>query len=225
MAIRQVFIPRKDCVGVKIYDINFEYFFGFSIQQKQRCIDSLHKACESKGIFDLLEISSKSRNPLGVSLSAFNLSTRSLILKQKFTVEQAFQSSKVFEQGGPYIDLFSKTSKEAKKDKRLRESGNILYFEFFGKKYSKNPPTSFYDWLYINILLKNKTLVKELSRYSAFTDIEFNNKKSINCQAYTLALFRSMQFNNINLDELKDISNLIRICENEYNCRWKINNK
>lgn len=222
MAVRQVFIPIQDCIGVKIHDINFEYFYGASIQQKQKSIKSLHEACKSMGSFNVLEVSSKSENPLGVSLSAFNLSTTSLILKQKFTVEQAFQSSKVFESGGPYIDLLYKASRKAKTDFRLKSSGNILYFKFFGKKYEKNPPTLFYDWLYINVLLKNELLVKKLVNYDAFTDIEFG-KKSINCQAYTVALFKSLEYNKVDFQELKDITVLKKYCETEYNNRWQKN--
>ena len=221
MAVRQLFMPRQDCIGVKIYNVNFGYFLGFSIQLKQKSIKSLHEACNSMGVSNVLEVSSNSENPLGVSLSAFNLSTTSLKLKRRFTVEQAFQSSKVFEHGGPYIDLLDKTSREAKKDSRLRTSGNILYFKFFEKKYEKTPPTLFYDWLYINVLLKNELLIKKFVEYDAFTDIEFNSKKSINCQAYTLALFKSLECNKIDFQELKDITILKKYCEAEYNHRWQ----
>ena len=44
----------------------------------------------------------------------------------------------------------------------------------------------------MNTLYKNKDLAKEIVQYNAFTDIEFNPKKSINCQAYYAALFVSL---------------------------------
>ena len=52
-----------------------------------------------------------------------------------------------------------------------------------------NPKTVFYNWLYINAVLENPLLAAELLKYNAFTDIEFNPKKSINCQAKAAALF------------------------------------
>ena len=50
----------------------------------------------------------------------------------------------------------------------------------------------FYDWLYINSLNRNKKLSLEILNYNAFTDIEFNHKKSINCQARSAAIFVSL---------------------------------
>ena len=39
-------------------------------------------------------------------------------------------------------------------------------------------------------------------QYQAFTDIEFNPEKSLNCQAYSAALYLSMIKNNIlNIDK------------------------
>jgi len=53
--------------------------------------------------------------------------------------------------------------------------------------------TAFYDWLYITALNQNQGLAKEILRFDAFTDIEFNHKKSINCQARAAAMFVSLK--------------------------------
>ncbi|MDI3373700.1 hypothetical protein QLG06_04955 [Pseudomonas sp. V104_6] len=174
-----------------------------SVAQKQRSIDSLHAAAKEAipDIGEILEVSSKSKEKLGVALSAFNLSFTTL--KQNFTmsVECAFQGSKVFERGGPYKDLFAKTSREAKLDDRIKNSGRLLKFSFYGADWELEPRTAFYDWLYINALRKQSDdLIDELLSYSAFTDIEFNPEKSINCQAYSIALFVSLHKQNL-LDE------------------------
>lgn len=137
----------------------------------------------------ILEISSKSKNIHGNALSAFNLVFRTNKYKDMISVETAFQSSKVFHNGGPYSDLLGKTSLEAKKDLRIRNSGNLLYFSFFGEKWSLTPQTAFYDWLYINALSQHSDLVEHIIQYDCFTDIEFNPEKSINCQAQSAALF------------------------------------
>ncbi|GAB6392111.1 MAG: hypothetical protein MdMp014T_1484 [Treponematales bacterium] len=141
MASRLIFIALDHEVGVSIQKIEFEYSYGFAVSQKQRSILSLHESARRQGYNHILEISMKSLDELGVSLSAFNLSAKTKKKGYEFTVERAFQSSKVFEHGGPYIDLMAKISGEAKKDVRLKTSGLLLRFEFCGKEFPRNPPT------------------------------------------------------------------------------------
>ena len=54
------------------------------------------------------------------------------------------------------------------------------------------PRTFFYDWLYVSALAGHPELVNELEHRAAFTDIEFNPKRSINCQAHSVALFQGI---------------------------------
>jgi hypothetical protein len=206
MAERPVFISSvKEKGYVSKQDIEFEWFPGFSVKQKQRSIDSFHK--NFKELYpssNVLEISSKSDKELGVALSAFNLMIKTKNNKE-FSVETAFQASKVFETGGPFVDLYEKTSKEAKKDPRIKNSGELLYFQFFGRRWELEPKTLFYDWLYINALSFNKELSKEVVQYDAFTDIEFNPQKSINCQARSVALYVSLYRADVLEDALSSI--------------------
>lgn len=174
-----------------------------AVVQKQKCINSLHEAAVTQSICSSpLEVSSKSQVELGVSLSAFNLKSKTLKKGNVFTVETAFQSSKVFEHGGPFRDLMHATSREAKKDSRIKDSGRLIAFNFFGDEWKLEPKTAFYDWLYINALDRNEWLAEQLVHYDAFTDIEFNPKKSINCQAYSVALFRALTMRNLIRDAL-----------------------
>ena len=54
--------------------VEFTWFAGMAISQKQKSIQSLHEAAKRRlGDVPILEISSKSPDPLGVRLSAFNL--------------------------------------------------------------------------------------------------------------------------------------------------------
>ena len=166
--------------------------------QKQKSICSLHEAAVARRLCSRpLEISSKSEVELGVGLSAFNLRVTTQKLKKTFTVETAYQSSKVFTRGGPFNELLYGTSRAAKKDPRIRESGSLRRFEFFGETWPLEPRTAFYDWLYINALHKNQWAVEQLADFDAFTDIEFNPEKSINCQAYSVALYRSLEARNL----------------------------
>lgn len=137
---------------------------------------------------DPFEVSSAADNELGVKLSAFNLKN-----KDGKTVECIFQSSKKFENGGPYLDLLDVSSNVAKKDKRLRTSGNLVAFVLNGKEYPLIPRTAFYDFVYISALLENKDLCENLDNYNAFSDIWFNPDKSLNCQAEAMALYRGLK--------------------------------
>jgi hypothetical protein len=206
MATRPFFLPQKSGeLLVRTEYVDFDWSPGMAVSQKQKSIASLHEAAIRNGLcVKPLEISSKSENTLGVSLSAFNLKGATRKRDQVFTVETLFQSSKVFEGGGPYRDLLSASSIDAKKDERLKDSGRLIDFDLFGEKWPLEPKTAFYDWIYINTLAKNHLLADQLSQYDAFTDIEFNPKKSINCQAYSVALFRTLTMRSLISDIIGD---------------------
>ena len=193
MAKRPIYIPSVGTESLlETKEVDFKWFPGLSISQKQKSINSLHfSAKEQLGLKNILEISSKSELPLGVELSAFNLQLASQD-NIKASVEVFFQGSKVFSEGGPFTDLYLKTSREAKKDSRLKDSGNLVEFNFEGKSWSLKPNTLYYSWLYINALDQNKSLANGLLQYDAFTDIEFNPKKSINCQAASAAIYKTL---------------------------------
>lgn len=194
MAERPIFVPvLSGPLLVKTKLVSFTWFPGMSVTQKQKSIDSLHQAAvpQVEGR-DILEVSSKSRDELGIALSAFNLTFQTVKLRHTLSVECAYQGSKVFENGGPYVDLFGATSREAKTDERLRSSGRLTAFRFCGIEWPLEPQTAFYDWLYVNALGKNPDLWQKILSYGAFTDIEFNPERSINCQAYSVALFTAL---------------------------------
>lgn len=194
MAQRPLFISAEEGPAlVRTKHVEFQWFPGMAVSQKQKSVDSLHAAAlKLPGISKVLEVSSKSREELGVALSAFNLTFTTVRHGRTLSVECAFQGSKVFEHGGPFVDMFDMTSREAKKDERLRSSGRLIGFRFFGTDWGLEPQTAFYDWLYINALKKQPSMTEQLLKYSAFTDIEFNPERSINCQAYSVALYVSL---------------------------------
>lgn len=182
-----------------------------AVSQKQKSIDSLHAAAmKIPDVNKVLEVSSKSREELGVALSAFNLTFTTLKHARTFSVECAYQGSKVFERGGPFVDIFDMSSWEAKKDERTRSSGRLVGFRFFGTDWGLEPQTAFYDWLYINALRKRRELTEQLFEYSAFTDIEFNPERSINCQAYSVALYVSLSRRSLLDDALSSKDAFLR---------------
>lgn len=192
MAERPIFIPFSDGHRfVREVLIEFSWSPGFAPVQKKKNIVALHEAALAKGFSPLLEVSTKSDRKLGERLSAFNLPV-DLDDGQSIPLECAFQGSKVFERGGPFREIYRGTSREAKKDERLRSSGAVVGFSFEGFEFPSEPKTAFYDWLYSRALAPHKEYLARLEAFAGFTDIEFNPGKSINCQARTCALFVSL---------------------------------
>lgn len=194
MAERPVFVPSLTGPSlVWRHDVDFLWHAGMSVKQAQKSIDSLHEAAKARLHVDkVLEISTRSKDALGVKLSAFNLMIKTKKYDQEFSVECAYQSSKVFEHGGPYKDIRSMTSREAKGDPRLKESGRLIGFQLFNVDWPLEPKSAFYDWLYVNALHLHRDLAEHVLLYRGFTDIAFNPQRSLNCQAYSAALYVSL---------------------------------
>ena len=210
MAVRPVFSVSLDDKLFVRENIEFQWFGGFDLSQKRKCINSLHNAYLVKHPNkNILEISSKSENELGVKLSAFNLMMH--LNGKTFSVESAFQAGKIFEFGGSYTDLLDKPSIAAKRDDRLKNSGRIVGFIFDGEDFAINPPTYFYNWLYINALNENEDLVEQIIKYDAFTDIAFNPQKSLNCQAAAAALYVSLKRQNLLCKALTNKDEFLKI--------------
>jgi len=199
MAIRPAYLVSLNEVPlVKVENFDFKWHPGLSVSQKQKSIYELHDAIlKIHPDRKILEVSSKSKNKLGTLLSAFNLTFSTKKYKRIISVETAFQSSKVFTNGGPYYDLLDKTSVEAKKDLRIKNSGDLTHFIFFKEQWDITPKTAFYDWLYMNALNQHDDIIEQVIQYDCFTDIEFNPEKSINCQAHSVALFVALYNKNI----------------------------
>ena len=179
----------KVCRG----EFDFAWNGGFAVSQKQKNIAALHAAILNKTGETALEISTKSLDEMGRSLSAFNLKLDGVLL------ECVFQSSKVFEKGGPYRDLLDVTPKEAKRDERLKTSGRLIAFDYDSEKWALEPKTAFYDYIYVKSALSTFTvdqLKETLDQYVWFTDIEFNPNKSINSQARSVALLKSILYSD-----------------------------
>ena len=212
MANRPVFLTSDNSDELyKEIEIEFKYFNGFSITQKAKSIKSLHHSAKELGVETILEVSTKSDSELGWALSAFNLLVN-FDGDKSISLECAFQGSKVFEKNIQYKDIYHKSSIEAKKDKRLKISGNIIGFRFEGQWWDNKPKTAFYDWMYIGTLYKNhRDIVDKLLHYKAFSDIEFNPKKSINCQARSCAILVSLIHLNLIDKALESHENFIDI--------------
>jgi hypothetical protein len=192
MATRPIFIPGNHGeLLVRECDVAFEWAPGMSLSQARKRIAALHSAAQSRfpGM-RLLEISTKSPDSVGRSLSAFNLSVKSDV--GRVPLECAYQASKCFARGGPFRDLLTAEPREAKGDERLRTSGSLVAFEWAGVRWPLQPTTAFYDFLYIGAVRQRAELFDQALTFDAFTDIAFNPEKSAGCQARSIALMVSL---------------------------------
>jgi hypothetical protein len=127
-----------------------------------------------------LEISTYSPQPLGVKLSAFNL--RFVSAHSAGAVEELYQKSK---------NIGEPDRAEAQR-RGGRKGFKPLSFEFENFSWPLQPPTAFYDWLYINALRQNQDLSDAVLEFDGFTDIAFNPKKSLSTQARSAALYSTL---------------------------------
>lgn len=185
MAKRPAWSIKNDVVISE--DFEFEWSGGFALVQKQKNIQALHNSIMQKCGETALEVSSKSTIPLGKDIGAFSLKWGGIPL------ESIFQSAKKYEKAGPFTDLLEASSKEAKQDERHHGSGKLVAFIKDDEVWPLEPKTAFYDYIYIKALTENYGDAFDLNEYEWFTDIEFNPKKSINCQARSAAIYKLLQ--------------------------------
>lgn len=203
MAIRPVFVLCDQSMVMSV-DVNFDWHAGRTPADKKYNVASLHQAAQTNGLFSVLEVSTKSDRKLGRHLSAFNLKTTVPATHQMVSVESMYQGCKVFENGGPYTDIIEKSSLDAKRDARLKESGVLIGFSYFGVEWVSDSLTSFYDWLYLSALRPHQAYLRtHIMNYDGFTDIEFNPARSVACQARTCAMPVTL-LKNSTLDDYLD---------------------
>ena len=190
MASRPAFIPRDTSPWFEEVRGEFTFNPGFAPSQKRKNVEALHEALRLQhGMEDALEVSTKSQARLGEELSAFRL-TFAPEGETARPVELWYQASKQFEDGGPFPDLLESTPRDAKRDPRLRESGDFLGFVWRDEFLPiEAEGAAFYDALYLWALSQNPALAQEAGRFQAFTDIEFNDKRMFACQARTVAIY------------------------------------
>lgn len=195
VASRPVFIPNSESEPlVHEWSIEFAWSSGFSESQKKKNIAALHCAASRFGFNRILEISSKSDIEVGRRLSAFSLKLE--VEGVEYPLESVYQGSKVFEGCGPSPEIFTYEPREAKRFVRSLTCGRLVGFEFEGRRYPLFPKNAFYDWLYIRALSKHSDWIRKNISYDAYTDIEFNPEKQINCQARAFAEYKSLMARN-----------------------------
>ena len=180
----------------------FPWLPGMSRAVKEARIRALHESIRAKyPDAEVLEVSTKSSNPLGVRLSAFNLRLPSVwgggILESTYQSAKVYlnQWGDVFTQGG----LAALSPDLAKKGNSLQSDLTLAYFDFNGNQWPAHPDSLFYDFLFWVALWEQPKLLLALDEFDFFTDIEFNKSKlgfqvgkSFNSQAKSSALAKTL---------------------------------
>lgn len=104
-------------------------------------------------------MSTASEIEIGVQASAFNLGINITNPYNTYSVETIFQTSKVFKKNGKNTVVLSMGYKDTKLyTKDLHSRDKLIGFNCFGIDFPLDPPTYFYNWLYINALVSYKDL-------------------------------------------------------------------
>ena len=198
MSVKPIFISINRPPYCKTYEADFEYNKGLATAQKQKNILAIHDVFSSKYPGkQILEISAKASEPLGLALCAFQLEKQVPSLEKSIAVENIYQASRVFENGGPFLEIYDLKPKAAKKFTELKTNGKLIGFRYENQEFPLEPKTGFYTFLYVNALLENKELADQLLQYDAFTDIDFNPDKNVNSAARAAAVFIALSRLNL----------------------------
>ncbi len=196
MAYRPIFIPG-DKTGALFKEVSVQFLWhsGMAPSQKKKSVIELHTEAARIGYKNVLEVSTKSEIELGRRLSAFRLNVE--LNKVTAKIECVYQASKVFEKGGPFPELASVAPIEAKRFFKNKDLGLIKNFMFGGQLFENLPHHAYYDWLFLRALTPHKSYLEDkLDVFDAFSDIEFNPAKSINTQARSIAIIKTLILRN-----------------------------
>jgi len=145
----------------------------------------------------VIEVSTASSLPLGVRLSALNLLVDSVW--GRHSVEKVFQASKIFEFGGPFLEILDLPG-SPKSHPKLSTSGKLTGFVGpDGLQFVADGTSIFYDRLYVSALIQNSVLLEEILNFDIFTDLRFTKRvkgfvsnQPINTQARSCAIAKSI---------------------------------
>lgn len=162
---------------------------------KKKAINSIERKLEKLEGKEInhLDINIRNPNPLARKLAPYHISLGDC------KVESIYQASKMFDAGGPYLDLERKPVAKAMNDPRIQNSGNVIDI-FYDGEYWGNDREFFYDYLYILAAkesIDNEEL-KNLLKYDYFTDVESKYSAEKNpARAVAIMKLMLMQFGEI----------------------------
>lgn len=175
MAVRKVYLSLAEFPYAKEVPVTFPWSNGSKHQNIQAVLDTFHDVYPEMPV---LEVSLASAQPEGVGVAAMKLPLR-LADGKELPVGVVYQGSKVFENGGPYTDLWQLSHQKVQKDPRLHQSGRCIGYRLEGMDYPAEPhPYAFFNWLYCRALAQDPDRGQELLRYGAFSDLDLGSAKT-----------------------------------------------
>ena len=188
-AVRPVFQPGN-CARDPVMTLNvrFRWYPGLARTQQQQSIEALHEQTRNQHpeLGEMLEVSSRASQSIGRALSAFNLSLR-LPGVGLVALESAYQCAKVHAHGGPWPEMMTLDPMTVRRRLTTYRDSPLCGFRLLGQDWPLEPCSLFYDWLYAHALRSHPGLLEQAREFAAFTDIAFNPKRSLACQASALA--------------------------------------
>ena len=138
-----------------------------------------------------LEVSSRSRDPLGRELSAMNLPAAGD--PRGRPVEAVYQAAKCYGGGGPDASGCDSGYAAKGRDRERRRDGPLAAFEHEGRRWPAESGSAFYDWLWTRSAIARWGIgiVDRLREYGAFSD-QFHHAGALACQAKTAAMVAGM---------------------------------
>jgi len=157
MAIRPIYIPLlSPPSGALEKNIDFKWYPGMALVQKQKTISAMHSVAKEQGITPILEISSKSPDELGVKLSAFNLIITTKIQKNHFQWRQLFKEAKFLKKEAHLLNYLMVPCVLQKKIQGLEPQGTSLNLTFMVRISQVNQELSFMTGYILMHLCKMK---------------------------------------------------------------------
>ncbi len=191
MAVRKVYISLAAYPYAKEISVTFPWSNKSKQQNVQAVLDSFHDVYPD---VSALEVSLAASRPEGIHAAAMKLPLHLDAMEQDVPVGIVYEASKVFENGGPYVDLLQCSRQKVQKDPRLQQSGKCIRYCLQGTEFSMEPhPYAFFNWLYGCALRQNPEKTDDILKYRAFSDLDLGStKKDRNSPARAAAVYAGL---------------------------------
>ena len=139
----------------------------------------------------ILEISSRSDEPLGRALSAMNLRAAGSDGNRRLPVESVYQAAKCYGHDGPDEQPIPNGFDAKRRDKERRNAGSLRGFQHEGTFWPAASGSAFYDREWIKAATAAGA-TRELARYDAYSDQFHRPGAAVACQARSAAMLAGL---------------------------------
>lgn len=152
-----------------------------------------HERAGAPGNLRVLEISSRSDEEIGRSLSAMRLPAARSDDERRLPVESIYQAAKCYGEQGPG-EALSNGFNAKRHDRERRRAGGLTGFEHGGTFWPTGSGSAFYDQLWIKAAADGgNELTGRLEGYDGFSDQFHRPGQSVACQARAAAILVGLE--------------------------------